>query len=83
MECNISLCFVKITTPTRSLVLAADNQKEMEDWCQALKNTETSHKEYFDANPEQYDFLSGVHHWFSTTHARPTYCNVSREMSHI
>jgi hypothetical protein len=50
----------------------------MDDWCQALKSTNRVGGEYYDTNPtEQYEFLSGVHHWFSTTHARPTYCNVS------
>lgn len=48
----------------------------MEDWSQALKSTSLN-REYYDSTSEQYDFLLGVHHWVSTTHARPTYCNVS------
>nr|CAD7405485.1 unnamed protein product [Timema cristinae] len=28
---------------------------------------------------EHQDFLSGHHHWYATSHARPTYCNVCRE----
>lgn len=28
---------------------------------------------------EHDDFLSGNHHWYATSHARPTYCNVCKE----
>ncbi|KAK3907640.1 Diacylglycerol kinase eta, partial [Frankliniella fusca] len=28
---------------------------------------------------EQHDFLSGQHHWYASSHARPTYCNVCRD----
>lgn len=57
-------------------MLGAETRKEMEDWCQALKTAAT--KEFFDPIPsDQHDFLSGHHHWYATSHARPTYCNVS------
>ncbi|XP_053691122.1 diacylglycerol kinase eta [Sabethes cyaneus] len=50
----------------------------MEDWLQALKVAST--REFFEAGPpDQHDFLSGHHHWYATSHARPTYCNVCRE----
>ena len=57
-------------------MLGAENRKEMEDWCQVLKTAAT--REFFDPIPsDQHDFLSGNHHWYATSHARPTYCNVS------
>lgn len=65
----------QIITPTRSLVLGAENRKEMEDWCQAMKSAAA--REFFEPTPDQHDFLSGYHHWYATSHARPTYCNVS------
>lgn len=36
-------------------------------------------RDFFDPAPpnDQHDFLSGHHHWYATSHARPTYCNVS------
>uniref|UniRef100_A0A182RH22 Diacylglycerol kinase n=1 Tax=Anopheles funestus TaxID=62324 RepID=A0A182RH22_ANOFN len=50
----------------------------MEDWLQALKAA--SAREFFEPGPpDQHDFLSGHHHWYATSHARPTYCNVCRE----
>lgn len=50
----------------------------MEDWCQALKMA-ASTRDFFDpAPPDQHDFLSGHHHWYATSHARPTYCNVRK-----
>lgn len=58
------------------MVLGAENRKEMEDWCQALKAAAA--REFYDPTPpDQHDFLSGYHHWYATSHARPTYCNVS------
>lgn len=59
-------------------MLGAETRKEMEDWCQALKMA-ASTRDFFDpAPPDQHDFLSGHHHWYATSHARPTYCNVRR-----
>ncbi|XP_055852090.1 diacylglycerol kinase eta isoform X2 [Episyrphus balteatus] len=49
----------------------------MEDWLSSLKST--SSREYFDSGFDQHDILSNHHHWYSTSHARPTYCNVCRE----
>uniref|UniRef100_A0A182VRY3 Diacylglycerol kinase n=1 Tax=Anopheles minimus TaxID=112268 RepID=A0A182VRY3_9DIPT len=67
-----------LITPTRSLVLCAESRREMEDWLQALKAA--SAREFFEPGPpDQHDFLSGHHHWYATSHARPTYCNVCRE----
>uniref|UniRef100_A0A182Y4N4 Diacylglycerol kinase n=1 Tax=Anopheles stephensi TaxID=30069 RepID=A0A182Y4N4_ANOST len=68
----------QLITPTRSLVLCAESRREMEDWLQALKAA--SAREFFEPGPpDQHDFLSGHHHWYATSHARPTYCNVCRE----
>lgn len=73
----ILCCLLQVITPTRSLVLGAENRKEMEDWCQAMKTAAAS-REYFDPlPPDHHDFLAGYHHWYATSHARPTYCNVS------
>lgn len=75
-DTKFSPSFLQIITPTRSLVLGAENRKEMEDWCQAMKAA--ANREFFDPTPpDQHDFLSGHHHWYATSHARPTYCNVS------
>uniref|UniRef100_A0A182K3J2 Diacylglycerol kinase n=1 Tax=Anopheles christyi TaxID=43041 RepID=A0A182K3J2_9DIPT len=69
---------LQLITPTRSLVLCAESRREMEDWLQALKAA--SAREFFEPGPpDQHDFLSGHHHWYATSHARPTYCNVCRE----
>ncbi|XP_065091396.1 diacylglycerol kinase eta [Ochlerotatus camptorhynchus] len=68
----------QLITPTRSLVLCAENRREMEDWLHALKAA--SSREFFEPGPpDQHDFLSGHHNWYATSHARPTYCNVCRE----
>nr|CAD7194555.1 unnamed protein product [Timema douglasi] len=48
----------------------------MEEWISALKAA--SARDYYEAGEHQ-DFLSGHHHWYATSHARPTYCNVCRE----
>ncbi|XP_057656579.1 diacylglycerol kinase eta [Diorhabda carinulata] len=46
----------------------------MEDWLGALSSA--SQRRYNDMEP---DLLSGRHHWYATSHARPTYCNVCRD----
>jgi hypothetical protein len=64
-----------VITPFRSLVLCAESRREMEDWLGAL--TAASQRRFHE--PDQPDCLSGYHHWYATSHARPTYCNVCRE----
>lgn len=50
----------------------------MEDWLTALKAA--SSRDYYESGAhEQHDFLYNHHHWYATSHARPTYCNVCRE----
>ncbi|KAG4078409.1 hypothetical protein HA402_013120 [Bradysia odoriphaga] len=50
----------------------------MEDWLAAMKAAST--REFFEPGPlDQHDFLSNHHHWYATSHARPTYCNVCRD----
>ncbi|XP_055374995.1 diacylglycerol kinase eta isoform X2 [Condylostylus longicornis] len=73
---NVNHSF-QVITPTRSLVLCAESRREMEDWLSALKTA--SSREYFESGLEQHDFLSNHHHWYATSHARPTYCNVCRD----
>ncbi|CAG2059945.1 unnamed protein product [Timema podura] len=65
-----------VITPFRRLVLCAESRREMEEWISALKAA--SARDYYEAGEHQ-DFLSGHHHWYATSHARPTYCNVCRE----
>ncbi|KAK9878463.1 hypothetical protein WA026_022102 [Henosepilachna vigintioctopunctata] len=43
----------------------------MEEWLAALSAV--------SQRQDQPDLLSGRHHWYATSHARPTYCNVCRE----
>lgn len=62
-------------TPFRSLVLCCESRREMEEWLGAL--TAASQRRYHE--PDQPDCLSGQHHWYATSHARPTYCNVCRD----
>ncbi|KAF5295424.1 hypothetical protein FQA39_LY13085 [Lamprigera yunnana] len=75
---EISLEPVDVITPFRSLVLCAESRREMEEWLAAL--TAASQRHFHE--PDQPDFLSGYHHWYATSHARPTYCNVCREALH-
>ncbi|XP_063242323.1 diacylglycerol kinase eta isoform X2 [Bacillus rossius redtenbacheri] len=72
---NVNHSF-QLITPYRRLVLCAESRREMEEWISALKAA--SSREYYEAG-EHPDFLSGHHHWYATSHARPTYCNVCRE----
>lgn len=41
----------------------------------------SSHRsEYLEPTAaDQHDFLCNHHHWYATSHARPTYCNVCRD----
>ncbi|CAH1114296.1 unnamed protein product, partial [Psylliodes chrysocephalus] len=71
---NVNHSF-QVITPFRSLVLCCESRREMEEWLGAL--TAASQRRYHE--PEQPDCLSGQHHWYATSHARPTYCNVCRE----
>ncbi|XP_022246674.1 LOW QUALITY PROTEIN: diacylglycerol kinase eta-like [Limulus polyphemus] len=66
----------QLITPFRQLFLCADSRKDMEAWISALKNVGNKH---FYEETENHDFMSGEHHWFITSHARPNYCNVCRE----
>lgn len=52
----------QLITPTRSIVMGAENRREMEEWLHALKVA--SSREFFEPGPpDQNDFLSGHHHW--------------------
>ncbi|EDW38197.1 GL12460 [Drosophila persimilis] len=69
-----------IITPTRSLVLCAESRREMEDWLGSLKTATAPQRPRGDSFLiEQHDILSNHHHWYATSHARPTYCNVCRD----
>ncbi|KAH8369382.1 hypothetical protein KR009_009242 [Drosophila setifemur] len=75
-----NLIFPQIITPTRSLVLCAESRREMEDWLGGLKTATAPQRPRGDSFLiEQHDILSNYHHWYATSHARPTYCNVCRD----
>ncbi|GAB1605280.1 diacylglycerol kinase delta-like isoform X1 [Argonauta hians] len=73
---NINHSF-QVITPSRNLILCAESRKEMEDWITAIKTA--SSKEYYDANIDHRERMSGHHNWYACSHARPTYCNVCRD----
>ncbi|KAH3810599.1 hypothetical protein DPMN_138992, partial [Dreissena polymorpha] len=66
-----------VITPFRNLVLCAESRKEMEEWISALK--QSSKRQYVEGNDSQREMMSGLHNWYTCSHARPTYCNVCRE----
>ncbi|XP_030373611.1 diacylglycerol kinase eta isoform X2 [Scaptodrosophila lebanonensis] len=52
----------------------------MEDWLGSLKTATTPQRPRGDSFLiDQHDILSNHHHWYATSHARPTYCNVCRD----
>ncbi|XP_076247267.1 diacylglycerol kinase eta [Calliopsis andreniformis] len=65
----------KVITPFRSLVLCGESRQEMEDWLNSLRAVTENH---LQTDSEITEMLSGNHHWYATSHARPTYCNVCR-----
>ncbi|GCC18346.1 hypothetical protein chiPu_0017899 [Chiloscyllium punctatum] len=73
---NINNSFT-IITPFRKLILCAENRKEMEDWITALKSVQKL--ENYEASQLNMEHFSGMHNWYATSHARPTFCNVCRE----
>ncbi|XP_015118316.1 diacylglycerol kinase eta [Diachasma alloeum] len=48
----------------------------MEEWLSALR---TGGEDRAKGEHGAAEFLGGNHHWYATTHARPTYCNVCRD----
>ncbi|XP_032593340.1 diacylglycerol kinase eta isoform X1 [Drosophila grimshawi] len=76
---NVNHSF-QIITPTRSVVLCADSRRDMEDWLGSLKAATAPQRPRGDSILiDQHDILSNHHHWYATSHARPTYCNVCRD----
>ncbi|XP_064545646.1 diacylglycerol kinase eta isoform X2 [Drosophila montana] len=76
---NVNHSF-QIITPTRSLVLCADSRRDMEDWLGSLKTATAPQRPRGDSFLiDQHDILCNHHHWYATSHARPTYCNVCRD----
>ncbi|XP_042196580.1 diacylglycerol kinase eta isoform X3 [Callorhinchus milii] len=73
---NINNSFTVIT-PFRKLMLCAENRKEMEDWITALKSVQKW--ENYEATQLNMEHFSGMHNWYASSHARPTFCNVCRE----
>lgn len=60
----------------RSLVLCGESRQEMEDWLNSLRAMGENRPQTDSGVTEM---LSGNHHWYATSHARPTYCNVCRD----
>ncbi|XP_046804987.1 diacylglycerol kinase eta isoform X7 [Lucilia cuprina] len=76
---NVNHSF-QVITPTRSLVLCAETRREMEDWLGSLKSASIPPRSRGDSFfIEQHDIFANHHHWYATSHARPTYCNVCRD----
>ncbi|XP_072126520.1 diacylglycerol kinase eta-like isoform X5 [Mobula birostris] len=73
---NINNSFTVIT-PFRKLILCADNRNEMENWITALKSVQKM--ESYETSQLNMEYFSGMHNWYATSHARPTFCNVCRE----
>ncbi|XP_031769879.1 diacylglycerol kinase delta isoform X1 [Galleria mellonella] len=77
-ECSISNAYnsFQVITASRSLVLCAENRSEMESWAGALRGALHRGADVADLVAR---LSSGDHHWYTATHARPTFCNVCRE----
>ncbi|XP_065333639.1 diacylglycerol kinase eta isoform X2 [Cloeon dipterum] len=79
----------QVITANRSLVLCADSRSDMEEWMAALRAAAAGEPEIVTvpgsgrpramSTSAQAEVLSGNHHWYASSHARPTYCNVCRE----
>jgi len=72
---NVNNSF-KVIASHCSLVLCAEKRKDMEAWISAFKVAACS---IAKTHSELTDRLSGEHHWYSSTHSRPTFCNVCGE----
>ncbi|XP_045508827.1 diacylglycerol kinase eta [Colias croceus] len=77
-ECSISNAnhSFQVITASRCLVLCADTRGEMEAWSNALRGALHSGSNVADLVAS---LSTGDHHWYTATHARPTFCNVCRE----
>ncbi|XP_055333563.1 diacylglycerol kinase delta-like isoform X2 [Paramacrobiotus metropolitanus] len=67
----------QLISPFQNLILCAEKRRDMEEWITALKAV--SSREYYDV-AEQVSLFSGQHNWYICSHARPTYCNICREV---
>ncbi|OQV20412.1 Diacylglycerol kinase delta [Hypsibius exemplaris] len=67
----------QVISPYRNLILCAETRRDMEEWIAALKANAS--REYYDV-AEQLDLFSGQHNWYVCSHARPTYCNICKEV---
>ncbi|XP_004518470.1 diacylglycerol kinase eta isoform X2 [Ceratitis capitata] len=53
----------------------------MEEWISSLRTASIPARERGDSFfIEQHDLFSNNHHWYATSHARPTFCNVCRDV---
>nr|XP_046483245.1 diacylglycerol kinase eta isoform X1 [Neodiprion pinetum]XP_046483246.1 diacylglycerol kinase eta isoform X1 [Neodiprion pinetum] len=78
-ECSIKNAnhSFQVITPFRSLVLCGESRREMEEWLSALRAAGEGRSQSGEPGPAE--LLGGNHHWYATSHARPTYCNVCRD----
>ncbi|XP_024942630.1 diacylglycerol kinase eta isoform X4 [Cephus cinctus] len=72
---NVNHSF-QVITPFRSLVLCGESRQDMEEWLGALRTASEGRSQ---GDPGTAELLGGNHHWYATSHARPTYCNVCRD----
>ncbi|XP_044008707.1 diacylglycerol kinase eta isoform X3 [Aphidius gifuensis] len=77
-ECSTKIAnhSFQVITPFRSLVLCGESRQDMEDWLSVLRTAGDGRAQ---GEPGTAEFLGGNHHWYATSHARPTYCNVCRD----
>ncbi|XP_039264039.2 diacylglycerol kinase delta-like isoform X1 [Styela clava] len=71
-------CSFSIITPFHSLIVCADSRREMDEWISAIKAVQCG--EFYEPRQFFMENLSGGHNWYTCTHARPTYCNVCRDV---
>ncbi|XP_012257177.2 diacylglycerol kinase eta isoform X2 [Athalia rosae] len=72
---NVNHSF-QVITPFRSLILCGESRRDMEEWLSALRAAGEGRSQ---GEPGPAELLGGNHHWYATSHARPTYCNVCRD----
>lgn len=77
-ESGIKHASFTVITAFQNINLSADSRKEMEEWISCLKSVGSRTCSQSDL----LDRLSGAHNWYmySCSHAKPTFCNVCREM---
>ena len=63
-----------------TLILSAENRRDMEDWIRKMRSCAEKRIEKEDLNVTQ--TLSGLHNWYLATHNRPIFCSKCKEVLH-